>query len=905
MAKKILFLLIFITGAYEVHSNPNNIAPFAKVRASSELSADYNAYKVIDGIIGADGVGEWASKGNVDYWGKMSYPWIELAWNTPRWINKIILYDRPNESDHNAGVRIEGDHGFRLEVYNIPNDGSPRVIQFPSTQLSRLRFVTIDADGKNVGFSEIEVFSSPEGYSDYVSWVDPYIETIPGRFFYSITGNQPYGMIGAAPVTRNKNQGGGGYNYDGNYILGFSQLHCWMESGLDIMPVGGDINPCDGMMGWKSAYSHDDEIVQPAYHRLFLKTHRIWVEQTSTDRVSFYRYRFVKPGKAAVIVSLGGKLGNSVMRDCKIRKVSNSEIEGSFLSTDRLWGGPQNVRIYFIVRFDKPFVSMDGWDKQEIYKNTETQDSEDGGVKLNYIVQNGDLLQLKASVSFTSIGNARLNMDSECPSWDFNDVRDASRNEWNEWLGKIAVKGGTVSQRIKFYTDLWHVLLGRHKINDINGDYPDLTHGVRLTEGNRCQFKYNAVFKLKTIPKEKNGKLRFNMYNSDAFWLTMWNLNTLWGLAYPQVLDDFSASLIQYSENGGLLPRGPNLGGYSYIMSGCPATSLITSAFQRGICKKWDIAQGYAAMKRNHLPGGMMSFNEDDKMRFYIKNGYAPEQAGYTIQWSFEDWALSQMAEKLGKKKDALYFLRRSKGWDKLFNRDLKLILPKNEKGEWTSTNPFDGKGFVESDSWQATFGVSHDLSHLSALMGGNDSLCAKLDFAFCKAQNSNFFNQYVNYSNEPGLSSAHVFAFARQPWKTQYWVRQVGERSYGGITPDKGYGGCDEDQGQMGALSALMSMGLFSINGGSEINPSYEITSPVFDEVCIKLDTSYYHGKEFKIITHNNSSQNYYIQKAKLNGTDFNSFLLSNSEFTEGGVLELWLGDVPNMKWGINQNIK
>jgi putative alpha-1,2-mannosidase len=157
-----------------------------------------------------------------------------------------------------------------------------------------------------------------------------------------------------------------------------------------------------------------------------------------------------------------------------------------------------------------------------------------------------------------------------------------------------------------------------------------------------------------------------------------------------------------------------------------------------------------------------------------------------------------------------------------------------------------------------------------------------------------------VSYANQPGLSNAHVFNYAGKPWLTQYWVRKVKEQAYGGITPDLGYGGHDEDQGQMGALSALMSIGLFSLQGNASVTPVYEITSPVFDSITIKLDPKYYKGSTFTIITHNNSKENTYIQKARLNGKELNDFWFTHEDFAKGGTLEIWLGNEPNKNWGI-----
>jgi predicted alpha-1,2-mannosidase len=600
------------------------------------------------------------------------------------------------------------------------------------------------------------------------------------------------------------------------------------------------------------------------------------------------------------------------MTDARVEKVTNTLIEGSVNTTGRLWGGPENVRIYFAIEFEKPFEKLNGWDSNQVLadvksltgtaektaKNSGTMsyyDAPTTGVSAQYHVKAGETVQVKVAVSYTNVENARRNLQSESNHWNFDQLREASQQEWNEMLGRIDVKGGSADQKKKFYTDLWHVLLGRHKLDDVSGDYPDNTEGER-----RGSFTLNK-FKIRTLPKDRNGKVKFHMYNSDAFWLTQWNLNVLWGLAWPEVLDDFAASLIQYAENGKLLPRGPCGGGYSYIMTGCPATNLITCAYQKDLLTKKPVLTAYEVMKQNHAPGGMMGAK--DEMEFYIKNGYYPSNAGITVEIAFQDWALAQMAQRLGMKKDAAYFMQRSQGWTKLFDPEQKLIFPKTKEGAWLHKNPLDGHGWVEANAWQATWSVSHGINQLASMMGGTDTLCKMLNYAFEKAKDQDFVfgysSGYVSYANQPGCSNAHVFSYAGRPDLTQYWVRRVNEQAYGAITPDKGYGGHDEDQGQMGGVSALTSIGLFSLDGNTSIDPNYDITSPVFDEIVIRLNNDYYPGKQFVIKTYNNSKANCYIQRASLNGKEHNQFFFSHSDFRKGGILELWMGAEPGASWG------
>lgn len=911
---KRIFVLasICLFSIINLFAGPSNIAPKAVVKASSSLHAESQAACVIDGQIRQMNRGEWVSEAVMPYWEKLPFPWVELEWKEPVKISRVILYDRPILDAHAAGGELLFSDGSKIGVTRIPNDGTPRVVEFPEKEVTWMRFTVNDAVGSYVGLSEIEVFPSPEGYGELVEWVDPFIETTKGRYFFFITGNQPFGMISAAPLTRNRNQYGGGYNYNSTEVLGFPQIHNWVVAGLTLMPTTGGVDPTKGEQNWKSPFLHEGEIAQPGYHRMFLERYNMWVEQTATERVSMYRMTYTKEAVSDLLINLGGYLASTTMVNARVKKISNNEIEGSFDTYGRHWGGPENVKIYFVARFDRPFDELNGWADSSRYsqldelvgssvitKRNEREvlsylDSPTSGVAARYQVKTGDQVKVKFAVSYVSTSNARENMEMDCNHWDFDRVRKESQQEWNQWLGRIEAKGGTVNQRVKFYTDLWHVLLGRHKIDDVNGQYPDLTDGERFRN-----FTINIKPKVRTLPKDETGKSRFHMYNSDAFWLTQWNLNILWGLGWPEVLDDFSASLIQYADNGKFIPRGPCTGGYTYIMSGCPGTNLIVSAYTRGLLTKVDASHAFDKMQWNHEPGGIMGIGD-----FYIQNGYHPGNAGVTLESCFQDWALGQMAKGMNKTTEAAYYAKRASGWKTLFNKEHNLIFPKNDKGEWTHTDPLKGNGWIEANSWQATWSVSHQLRDLSRMMGGDDSLSNKLNHAFEMAAPQDFVfgygDGYVSYANQPGCSNAHVFSWAGKPWLTQYWVRRVNEQAYGAVTPDQGYGGHDEDQGQMGGVSALMSIGLFSVRGAAALNPEYEITSPVFDEVVIHLDNTYYTGKQFVIKTYNNSAENCYIQKARLNGKSLNRFWFKHEEFAKGGVLELWMGNTPNKKWGV-----
>ena len=870
----------------------DNVAPLATVSGPGK-----EPRAAVDGVKQQDGTGEWIG-GSPNLWfGWIHYPKnFELKWKTPRQINKVVIYDRPTLKEHMGACTLTFTDGSKVDVYAVPNDGSAKTVVFEPRTITGMRLDVVDGVGEHIGLSEIEVYydraARPEAgqareFTDYVSYVDPIIETGRGRWFFCTPGSRPFGMVCASAYTRNKNQGGGGYNYNSTEILGFAQIHAWIMSGINIMPITGEVNPNLGETGWKSSFSHDTETIEPGYHKVFLDRYRIQVEYTSTDRTAFYRLTYREAARASLLLQLGGFVGAASYVDGKAKLVSPTRIEGSHGMTDRLWGGPKLSHVFYVIELDRPILHMDGWKgagktladvhafsnpipegriPTGYYRKTEKYlfknlPEEQAGVSLVYDVTAGDEVKVKIGISYTSIENARRNLEVECAHWDFDLVRNEARSQWNEWLGRIDVKGGEEKTRVKFYTDLWHVLLGRHRIDDVSGDYPTYM-GQANDDG-------IVPLVVKRVPLDEAGKPRFHMYNSDAFWLTMWNLNILWGVGWPEMLDEFSASMVEYAETGGHLPRGPCAGGYSGIMTGCPATSLITATWQKGLLRKVDPEKAYQAMKRSHP-------------RLIQDRG-----AGTTVQGSFEYWALAQMAEEMEHDEDLPAYRSWIDGWKKYFDPGKNLL-----SGRW-----------VEANDWQGTFGVSHDIAGLATLMGGTDVLAKMLNEAFEQERASDFVYTYgagkVSYANQPGCSNAHVFNHAGFPWLSQYWVRRVSRQAYGGTNPNIGYGGHDEDQGQMGGVSALMKLGLFSLRGTCSKDPVYEITAPEFDEITIRLDPRYYPGKEFKIITHNNTVGNCYIQKAELNGKPLSNCWFYHREFAQGGLLELWLGPEPNKNWG------
>jgi predicted alpha-1,2-mannosidase len=480
-------------------------------------------------------------------------------------------------------------------------------------------------------------------------------------------------------------------------------------------------------------------------------------------------------------------------------------------------------------------------------------------------------------------------------------------------LSRIEIEGGTLTDQQRFYTDLWHALQGRRIISDVNGAYPDNT---------------GQTFRIGQIPVDKDGKPKFNHYNSDSFWGAQWTLNTLWQLVYPSVAEDFVHSFMQYYKDGGLIPRGPAGGNYTYVMTGASSTPFFVSAFQKGIIKPVEAEEIYQALKKNHMPGGIMekagyehNTNIGGGLKYYIENGFVPfplpegkfgihqDGASMTLEYAYQDWTLAQMAKALNHTDDYNYFLKRSGNYKNLFDAQSGWIRPKDVNGKWRE--PFDPyeyeNGFVEANGAQATWFVPHDLPGLAKLMGGNDAAAEKLDNAFREAEKLGFTSgsahskelhpEYrripVNYGNQPSIQTAFVFNLIEYPWLTQYWSRKVTVTAFGGLSPATGYNG-DEDQGLMGSLAVLYKIGLFQMTGGTEENPQYQLGSPLFDKVKIKLDRNYYPGDYLEIETVNNSVENVYIQSAAFNAGEVEKYSINHNDLVKGGKLILKMGPEP-----------
>ncbi|MEO9662344.1 MAG: GH92 family glycosyl hydrolase [Maribacter dokdonensis] len=728
---------------------------------------------------------------------------------------------------------------------------------------------------------------------DYTAKVYPLLDTENSRWFYFSSASRPFGMVNLSPDTQIGGAWGSGYRYKTDTIKGFSHIHAWQMSGISVMPVTTNKESKEDIYkDFYSKFSHDQEVVMPGFHKVNLDRFNISAQLTSTKRVGFHQYSYPDNQEdKAILFNLNTLLGPSSNTDGFLEQNSANELSGK-VTMEPTHRRPKPLTVYFKVKLNAKIVSVNKDDKTGNYLIVLDKD------------QNNVLM--KVGISYTSVANAALNMSKELPHWQFEKVKEEAKGEWNGLLGRINVKGGSEQDQRRFYTDLWHALQGRRIINDINGAYPNNT---------------GEIFKVGQLPLNADGSPKFNHYNSDSFWGAQWTLNTLWGLVYPEIMYDFSNSLMQYYKDGGLIPRGPSGGNYTYVMTGASATPFLVTAIQKGIFKD-ELEDVYQALKKNHLAGGIMekagyehTTNIGGGLKYYLDKGYVPypipegkfgshqDGASLTMEYAYQDWTLAQLAKKMGHKEDYDYFLARSSNYKNVFDKKIGWMRPKDVEGTWKSEyDPYQAEhGFIESNGAQSTWFVPHDLVGLANLMGGKDAAINKLNEQFKTAETLGFtagtshavelHPEYsripINFGNQPSIQTAFIFSQLNRSDLTQFWSRKVTKTVFGGLSPSTGYNG-DEDQGLMGSLAVLMKIGLFQMNGGTEANSEYQIGSPIFDEVNIKLNNNFYNGDLFTIKANNNSNANFYVSDAEFNGVSIKANSLRHDDIVKGGELIL-----------------
>ena len=752
-------------------------------------------------------------------------------------------------------------------------------------------------------------------------YVDPFIGTAHCRWFHFTPAAVPFGMAKVAPSTNahyGNNSGWEAVGYDtrDNSIEGFANLHEFQIGGIVLAPMTGELQTVPGdtafiQKGYRSRFDKKDEYATAGYYSVLLKDYGIKAELTATKRVGYHRYSFPNAESSHIIFDIGNTQGESGrVKDAKVEYTTDGRIEGYVITIPqyvRKYQEGSEVAMYFSAELDKKPVSYGAFNGRERCDGAKETSGQGAGLYLTFNTKANESITVKVGVSYTSIANARLNLEKEAAGRTFDNVRKSAIRTWNDYLGRIRVEGNNRADKVKFYTGLYHALLGRGLASDVNGAYPANNGEVGQIE---C---------------ETDGQPKHHHYNTDAIWGAFWNLTQLWTLAYPEYFSDWIQSqLLVYKDAGWL---GDGIACSKYVSGvGTNFVSLaIAAAYNCGI-RDFDIQKGYEAALKNEIEweGRIEGAGKMD-VRQFVQRGYSPYiersrlgkaegsdigsrfSASHTLEYSFSSYAVAQMAKQLGKEDDYKRLMQLSEGWKILYDSETKFIRPKDEDGQFLNNfNPSESwRGFQEGNAWQYTFYVPHDIPGLIDMLG-RDEFNNRLENIFNESQkevfgggtNINAFSgleALYNHGNQPSLHISWLFNFSGKPWLTQKWTRAICDDFYG-TEPIHGYGyGQDEDQGQLGAWYVMAAIGLFDVKALTGENPKFQTGSPMFDKITIQLNPAYYpKGKQFVIKTKNNGKTNVYVKTAKLNGNKLNTVFIPFENIVSGGKLELEMSDKP-----------
>ena len=731
------------------------------------------------------------------------------------------------------------------------------------------------------------------GYVNPFIGADQHGHTFPGATL-------PFGMVQLSPDTGIEGWDWcSGYHYSDSSIMGFSHTHlsgtgCGDYGNILFMPLIGRIKTEPGPKtnpdeGYRSRFDHERELAEPGYYSVLLKDYEITAELTATKRAGFHRYTFPNSNSGHILIDLSHRIRGEAVQG-GVNVVNNHTIEG-YSYCDPKGGGwcasGAMYTVYFAAEFNKPFSSYGVWKDNRIYEGRDKITGPKIGAFVDYKTTKGEQILVKVGISFTSIKDARKNLEVEIPNWGFNEVRSKAKNDWNKKLNKIDVESGSENDLTTFYTALYHTMIAPNTFSDVDGSYTGMDKRIHSSSDHA----HYSIF---------------------SIWDTFRAEHPLLVLLEPEKDSEMIESLLDKYDQGGYLPIWELASSYTNCMIGDHATSVIADAYLKGL-EGFDIEKAYAAIKKGamDLPPKEHTFKGRVGLNYYKKLGYLPanrvgESVSRTLEYTYDDWCVAQVAKALGKTEDYEYFMGRSLNYRNLFNPSNGFFQGKKEKGPWVKL--FDPRYiggdrerlYTEGNAWQYLWSVQHDVQGLIDLMGGEGDFIEKLDHFFKQPSIitgpavpdvTGMIGQYA-HGNEPSHHIPYLYDYAGQPWKTQERVRQIMDTLYhanpGGLCGN-------EDVGQMSAWYVFSAMGFYPACPGM---PAYAIGSPVFDRVTVHLD-EYWGSNELIITAENNSPKNKYIQSVTLNGKPLNKPWITHEDVVNGGVLVFEMGPSPNKKWG------
>ena len=694
----------------------------------------------------------------------------------------------------------------------------------------------------------------------------------------------PWGMNFWTPQT-GKMGDGWAYTYDADKIRGFKQTHQpspWINDygQFSLMPeTGKAVFNEDDRASW---FSHKSEEARPYYYKVYLADYDVTTEITPTQRAAIFQFTFPKSKNSFVVID--------AMNAGSYIKIIPGENKIIGYTTKNSGGVPDNFKNYFVITFSKPFTYTAAVDNGKIKTdNLESKADHSGGI-IGFSTEKGEKVTAKVASSFISFEQAELNM-KELGNHDFEGVKAEAKKTWNDVLGKIEVKDDNIDNLRTFYSCLYRSVL-----------FP------------RSFYEINAAGK--TVHYSPyNGKVEPGyMFTDTGFWDTFRCLFPFVNLMYPSMSQKMQEGLVNTYKESGFLPEWASPG-HRGCMVGNNSASIVADAYMKGI-KGYNIDTLYKALLHasNNVHPKVASTGRLG-YEYYNKLGYVPynvginESAARTLEYAFDDWSIYKVAQKLKRPKAELdLYAQRAMNYKNLFDPSTNLMRGKNEDGKFqTPFNPLKwGDAFTEGNSWHYTWSVFHDPQGLIDLMGGKNVFNQMMDSVFIMPPvfDDSYYGGVIHeiremqimnmgqyaHGNQPIQHMLYMYNYSGQPWKAQYWIREVMDKLYT-AAPD-GYCG-DEDNGQTSAWYVFSAMGFYPVCPGQ---PEYVIGSPLFKQAKINFSN----GKSFVIKTQQNNSQNVYIDSATLNGNSFTRSYISHKEIIAGGKLNFTMSNQPNKKRGI-----
>ncbi|MEQ8211024.1 MAG: GH92 family glycosyl hydrolase [Lacipirellulaceae bacterium] len=709
--------------------------------------------------------------------------------------------------------------------------------------------------------------------------IDPMIGTISKRSdddFYGLGKTfpgavVPFGMVQFSPDTITGGDNASGYNYLHDSIEGFSLCHLsgtgWYGEwgNFQIMPTTGELEVDRDKA--RSPFRHEAESASAGYYSVHLDRYNIQAELSATQHAGIMR--LTSPGKESmrIQVDLARRIG------MKQRWIEHGHQVIEFLDdqtvqgwmecphTDGGWGkgaGGVSYRLYFFAQFSQPFAKHGVWDKLQPMPNKSKYKGSNVGFYAEFETDAEEQVLMKVGISLVDLEGAKNNSAVEIPGWDFDATRQAARQRWAEILDLVEFKGGSQKDRTIMATALYHCFMDPRSIVDVDGRYRGADGEIRQSQG----FTYRTVFS------------GWDAFRSHFPLLT---------LIRPDVIHDEINSWVELAQATGrdYLPRWEMMHSYSGCMLGNPAVSVVLDAYQKGI-RTYDIDRVYELCKNS-----VERFGNHPR-------GFTPNSLSHTVEYAYSDWCVGRLAETLNKPAHARKYYHRSLAYRNLWDTEVRWLRGKDDDGNWLkwSKKTDYGQGCTESNPYQQAWFVPHDVSGLIELMG-HEYFEEELIAFFEKAPDDLQWSDYYNHPNEPCHHVAFLFNYINKPWLTQKWTRALCSTAYG-LGP-YGLGG-NEDLGQMSAWYVLAAAGLHPVCPGDGM---YQLTSPVFDEVTLRLDPDFYSGSTLRIVAKKNSPENIYIQSVELNGKDLSRCWISHDEVVAGGTLIFEMGPSPNHQWG------